>query len=277
MKTNADPYLPVGPTFTHALIPGITISVETIDPERAAAFLSINKNRPPLNTRVQLYADAMRRSEWAFEGTPFVIDRDGNFIQGQHRALAVIRSQTPIHAVVVVRGVNPTAFDLIDTGKPRTVGDALGHIEVENYNVVANACRLIMSYGTGTRSLNTQFTGPQIKAFYKDNPELTQSIAPARKTKPLMGHGLGTALHFLFARKDKDAADVFFESLATGEQLSRTDPILVLRNRLLQKGPAKLPAAFVFAITIKAWNATRKGQAITLLKWLDESPIPEIE
>jgi hypothetical protein len=261
--------------YTSPLLPGHTFRVEEITPSMAKEMLTHNvSNRSLVDRRVQQYCEAMHREEWLFEGTPIAFDSNGNLIQGQHRLYACIRANRPFVAMVI-RGNDPRAFGVTDTGKPRTGGDALQHEGVPEGNMIAAASRLILNFDDGNRHMNSTYTHPQITAFVAKHYEtLKLSVPMARKTMPFIPGGTGAALHFILARIDRDMADAFFESLSTGESLRKTNPILTLRNRLTLRGPGALPRPYIFAIVIKAWNAHRLGHPIHLLKWLDDESMP---
>lgn len=91
------------------------------------------------------------------------------------------------------------------------------------------------------------------------------------------------AFHFLFAEKDQDQADKFFETLASGVGLNVGDPIYTLRERLIRERGAdrKVSRLTIMAFTIKAWNAFRGGKQLMMLKYSADGqkaqPFPQIE
>ena len=76
---------------------------------------------------------------------------------------------------------------------------------------------------------------------------------------------------------DPDKAAVFFESLATGADLSIGHPILTLREKLLRAREEKkmLTALEPMGLTILAWNAFREGRLIRQLKRPDLANFPK--
>jgi hypothetical protein len=90
-------------------------------------------------------------------------------------------------------------------------------------------------------------------------------------------------LHYVFARKDPDMADWFMEALETGSNLDRDEPVHLLRERLTDNraNRRKMSEKEMFALTILAWNYTRKGKRVKILRWrtegLNPQPFPEIE
>ena len=76
-------------------------------------------------------------------------------------------------------------------------------------------------------------------------------------------------MHYVFSKKNILKADDFFNKLATGEEFKQKDPIRLLRDRLLfnKKEPIRMEREYKIAITIKAWNAFRRGDSMTKLTW----------
>jgi hypothetical protein len=76
------------------------------------------------------------------------------------------------------------------------------------------------------------------------------------------------AVHWLFARTDRTAADQFVHDLRTGAIADERDPVLVARNRLIKMKQAKEKknSVDVPALMINAWNARRAGARVTYLK-----------
>jgi hypothetical protein len=121
----------------------------------------------------------------------------------------------------------------------------------------------------------------QGKAFLAKNPEIRQSVAASlhHNLRNLMPQGLGAALHYLFSRKDKVLAESFIEALGSGESLKKTDPVYLLRERLIRNktDQAKIGYPHIAALAIKAWNATRSGQSIRVLKMITDEEMQPIK
>lgn len=260
----------------HSLKPGVIGAVMPLTPVIAQSFLCRNRsNRPLTDSYVQSYTERIRRGEWVLEWTPIIFDENDYLIQGQHRCSAVIRAGIPIE-VWVIKGPPSTIFTVLDTGKMRSGSDTLAISGFDNYTVLAAAARVLSNLAAGTQSFSGKFSNDQLLTVLKNNPLLPDSIPFARQCKAVISMGLGVALHFLFKQQDGPAADLFFSSLGSGDNLSRDDPVLTLRNKLMTQGKHKMPQPMVAALTIKAWNATRRGHRVQILKWLDEESMPEI-
>ena len=76
-------------------------------------------------------------------------------------------------------------------------------------------------------------------------------------------------------------ADKFLTQLATGENLSKTNPVLYIRKVLQEnkiQNKAKLPMGEKIAYIIKGWNILRSGKtanSVTSIKWKSAGTNPE--
>jgi hypothetical protein len=112
-------------------------------------------------------------------------------------------------------------------------------------------------------------------------PHVRDSVALLANTpiKSLTSIGLTSALHFLCSKKDKAAADAFWLAVATGENLSKSNPAYVLRERLInnRRDVRKIGQIDVAAICIKAWNCSRDGKRCGTLKWSKKEEFPKVK
>ena len=89
------------------------------------------------------------------------------------------------------------------------------------------------------------------------------------------------ALHYKCKQKDEDMADMFFDALWAGSAsgLEPGDPIVMLHERLFSDYTrrSKMRRSMVLALTIKAWNCTRQGRRVQVLKWMQSEEFPGVE
>lgn len=253
---------------------------EKITPKKAQEWLAHNTdNRPRRPKVVERYADAMKRGEWKMNGESIKFNCDGRLIDGQHRLLAIVSSGCTIETYVV-RGLPVDAFDTIDQGAVRHLADVFARNGEVNCHALAGAIRWLGVLHDRMSWKNVGYTPEQAKAKLQDHPELRKSVSKvcSSNTKGLIPGSILAACHYLFSRKDADLADLFADSLIGGEGLKKSDPVYLLRERLIANGTAaaKLPRETIAALTIKAWNATREGKPMRTLKWV-EGDLPEIK
>lgn len=84
----------------------LSCRIEEVTPEMAKAWLLKNpENRPIEEDRVSEYADKMRRGEWKEKmhgGSPLIVMKEGELINGQHRLMAVVKYGKSVRMQVLV-------------------------------------------------------------------------------------------------------------------------------------------------------------------------------
>lgn len=253
---------------------------EKVTPKKAQEWLAHNKdNRPRRPKVVEKYADAMKRGEWKMNGESIKFNCDGRLIDGQHRLLAIVSSGCTIETYVV-RGLPVDAFDTIDQGAVRHLADVFARNGEVNCHLLAGAIRWVGILHDGMNWKNVGYTPEQAKAKLSDHHKLRESVSKvsSARLKGLVPGSILAACHYLFARKDETLADAFLDSLVGGEGLKKSDPVYLLRERMIANSTAtaKLPRETIAALIIKAWNATREGKPMRTLKWV-EGDLPEVK
>jgi hypothetical protein len=75
-------------------------------------------------TNVERYGLDMKNKKWFLSGQPIIFNDKGLMTDGFNRCKACVASQSTF-PVLVVRGIDSRAFDVIDTGKTRSLADLL--------------------------------------------------------------------------------------------------------------------------------------------------------
>ena len=132
----------------------------------------------------------------------------------------------------------------MDSGKQRTLADAMSAENIPNASSAAATVRCLEAYkqsGTpDTRVLNDlHFVKRDFINSYYEDPELIQrGILQATRLRGKMQIAK-SAVAFcfvIFAGYDEDLAVDFFAGVADGRKLAKRDPTYVLRERLLRIG-----------------------------------------
>lgn len=267
----------------------IQAAMETITPETAKKMLSNNDNNRKISHHmVDLYAREMQNGEWSANGEAIKFSESGRLLDGQHRLMAVISSGIPLYTLVI-RGLKDETQQTMDSGKKRSVGDALNLQGERNSNQLAAIARIV--YVTDQLGLEAAMrnqippTPGEIIDFVHKTPQLQDLLSAARvfqrDSGGMMTISMFAALWWAFAHLDTSAANSFFSSLATGAELSADSPILLLRNQLQsarlhgQNRSMRNGRIQVAALTIKAWNSWRRGKSIKMLKFSVNETFPE--
>lgn len=249
----------------------------TITPTLALEWLEQNtKNRPKRPKKVREYARDMKSGKWKLSGDTIKFDRNGVLLDGQHRLMAVIESDTPI-ASDVRFGLDPNVFINIDTHIKRQPHDFLSIRGEANSRAlvkgVVNAlCYIDKQYYNFGHS---RYTNDEISEFIRKNPEIRNSVDVGLRLKGIVKSGLAVGLHYLSSRANKKKADLFWKGLIEGSNLSSMSPIRVLREKLISerlsgKKYEAMKSIEIVALIIKAFNAFVQNRAIGNLKWTSQ-------
>lgn len=269
----------------------ITSRVEILTPKRAQELLdTMGPNRNLKLQHVRNLCDAIIAGEWALNGESIKIGRSGRMIDGQHRCTAVVETGISIRTLVTY-GVPDQTFPSIDGGRPRTNGDVLSVDKMSQPSLVAAALGWLNRYLNGKirHAGHCSLSHTHTVKMLTEHPGIVESVPFGRKVKRLMPGSIATFLHYWFSMTDQELADRFFNQLATGDGISQGDPdtsgIFALRRRLedsaMKMSKQKLTPVYVYALTVKAWNATRSRSVINHLVWKNsgerQEPLPEIK
>jgi len=218
-----------------------------ITPKIAQALLEFNTNNRNLRRhQVALLAEEMSRKQWLSTGEAIRFDVDGTLLDGQHRLEGCVMAKTTLKNQLVVTGLSRKAFAVIDTGMKRTPKDTLSIAGIANGSAIAPVVRLLSVIEAGMDPYNPHamrlVTRQDILRFAQEN--MTEMDWAVRLSRPVYAStklGNQTALITLALRAlrvghERERIEEFFASLATGERLAATSPILSLRTWLIKNG-----------------------------------------
>lgn len=243
---------------------------ETIEltPEVASLLLALNSNNRNLRESVVAgYAKDIQAGRWSFNGESIIVCSDDVLSSGQHRSRAVIQAGIAITSIIVF-GVAPASRRTVDGGLAKTAGDHL-HAEgfADSAGLAAAGVRIISIDAFGRiMTGEDRATKQEQMEWVRNNPDIALSVRATNRdgSGKIAPRTLLATAHFLLTRADPDAADKFMEALISGENLSRSSPIYVLREKLLAKEKRlndneRLKAIFM------AWNNWRAGRSVKTL------------
>lgn len=174
--------------------PEKTAKTETllVTPHIAKAWLDVNEiNRKPLKRMVDLFARDMASGNWHLTYDPIRFSDDGRLLDGQHRLMACVQSDTPFETFVVY-GMATQTRDYIDTGRARSARDVLTLRGINNVAHVATTLRILLSEKDGNSSGSKGFSHAEVLAALERHPQLPMWV-PSIRTFP-RGISLGTPL-----------------------------------------------------------------------------------
>jgi hypothetical protein len=185
--------------------------------------------------------------------------------------LEAVKKARRAFPAIVVEGVPEICLGSLDVGHKRSLGEILRDRGEVNTASLASALRwLWMLKHEVILAANTSPTNGEMLELLEENPGIRNGQKYAASLRDFMGSGITAALHFVFSEKSADQADAFFERLVDGVELTSTNPIYHLRERLIKiRASHRVRAAEAerVALAIKAWNAFRERRPLQQLSW----------
>ena len=254
-----------------------------VTPAMAKTWLeTTNVNNRPLSEMhwLKIWLDIAER-RWKYNGEPISFGTNAALLNGQHRLQACAAGDTPIDTDVIF-GLDPEAMSTIDIGKVRTAAN-IAHLEgIQNAHVACAAAHLILLHEKGgIQQLGNKQVEPS-------KTKVNERVRTDRRISDIAGRaaGLGRSLapprvmaccYYFFSAQNAELAEQFFDRLASGADLTKHDPVYLLRERLRTNsaGKAKLPMLEIVALFFKAWIAYRNGKQVKCLRWNNGGANPE--
>lgn len=255
--------------------------VVTLVPMLAALLLERNPvNRPIASRNAATLASDIANGRFLFNGESIVVSDTGLLIDGQHRCIQVVSTNTPIETVLVFGAPEKSRFT-IDTGRPKSVSNFLA-MKGKNYTAALGAAA---SYHLQWRKFGLLSTGganvPTKSEILDAADELRGLESSVELTvasmKSVRSHAVLAFCHYVFWKKSsREASDHFVLRVIEGDGLKKGDPILYARNRLLAMG--RLHTANARSeLLFKCWNAHRLNLPIESHFKLTGGKLPKVE
>lgn len=253
----------------------------SVTPELAKIWLERNINNRALSQwTVSHYAAEMSAKTWRHPtGEALIFDTNNVIQQGQHRLHAVVKSGETI-TFWVMFNADPDDFQVIDSGKKRTVANVLQMQGGKNAAVAATASRLLcmwMETDWDARNL----TRSEIVEFhnkYFDSIQKGSAVGQhlCKSLRISAGHFAAVYAYVDIISKTTGQLDEFSEALTNGHMLAKDSPVLALRNwTYLPKIAAGIHTQQKgVAVITKAWNAYSIGAPMKLATWREKESMP---
>lgn len=229
-------------------------------------------NRNINDNLVNKYAADMLAGKWHLNGETVKVADSSRILDGQHRLWAAVNHDVSFETMMVT-GLDEQSFYTIDIGRSRRPSDFLTVDGVTYGPIVAASARLIIGYRKkDLKNMHMQNT-PDIVEFAKNNPRISGSAALVHNMNRIVATSCACAWHFLFSEQSQEGADKFIGDLRDGVGLSKGDPVLVLRERLIKNkaSKAKLTSRDIFILGLRAWNDRRAGKQRKVVRVVEES------
>jgi hypothetical protein len=247
-------------------------TIETITPEMAKKYLENNMlNRKLSKSTVRIYMRDIENKAWNLNGESIKFTKSGTLIDGQHRLMAIIKTNIPVQTFVT-RNLPEDSYTTIDRGKKRALSDALQISGKKNWAALAASLLLLFHYNRfkegdmriwSEGNLHTVTNTELLELLKKsDGIEYSAQIASSKEIRFFIPPSVTGLCHYIFSKIDKNDADIFFKKLSTGEGLGRGNPILTVRELLLRNKASKnrIVRSDMIIYIFKAWNKFRRGE-----------------
>jgi hypothetical protein len=250
--------------------------IRKVTPEIARQLLELNtSNRPLKQSSINAYSKEMLKGNWSLTGEAIKISKTRKLLDGQHRLHAIVKSNKTVE-MLIISDLDDDIFNKLDTGVMRTAGDVLAINGIKNPTLVAAIARFIINYSNGcydTKNINksTKPTNADIQKFVEENEfvlEIAQIVQKEYHKFKLLPVSLIGGMYFVLSKISVTDAELFFEKLINGLDLSPDCPIRGFRERLIRDSinKYKLPADEKVRLLVSAWNHYRKGSSIKNLQ-----------
>ena len=224
-------------------VPGLKFQVVEVTPIVAAEWLKRNNNnRKVKDPTLEIYSRDMKNGDWLLTHQAIAFDQESNLIDGQHRLMAIVRSRTAVPMMVICgvptgKGKRKT-MDAVDRGCNRSIVDQLRlQHGIQDSGPVVQVCNAIASACLKQERIRKSSIACVLSVvglFPNEVRWILDSRTPQRglrNANVLAAMALGRAVW-------PDKASDFWTRLKTGENLSRDNPALHLRNWLMGEGQA---------------------------------------
>lgn len=265
---------------------GMRVEEVQVTPALAGEWLTRNQhNRFPTEGRVRRYAQDMAAGLWQFTHEPIAFDENDDLLDGAQRLLSIQRSNTT-QRFLVVWGAPRSSFPIINTGKSRSLGDALAIRGEVNSRRMGSGVNLHWRITEGRDSQGNpassspnpaiglnHFDGLGAELFRDALQQGTHLYNFLRG--PLSAYA---GIYPVLAEMDLEEADWFYDHLSHGHIEKETHPVLVLRNTLIhhvRDVPVTYDRMYLTALIIKGWNHFRDGDEIDRILFRRGGKAPE--
>ena len=217
-----------------------------VTPQITRDWLSqAHPNRPTSKNRVKQIARAIVAGLWQINGASIVLCPEFRLLDGRHRCLAISEAGVSVQTFVVV-GVDPSTFKTMDMGNKRSGADVLNIAGHPQAQTLASALRWLWRYEHQMMlAASIPLADYELPDYLAQHQGIVSSLSWGLTLKTLAPPGIGAALHMLMHVQDPRLAKAFFVGLASGLELTASDPVYQVRERYIHQPRALFHVAVV--------------------------------
>ena len=252
----------------------IVAEVIKLNPSFANFLLHRNfGNRDISNSELKNAVDAIKLKNWKLNGQPIIISKTMRLLDGQHRLIAIIQSNTTIE-ILVVWNIEDDTFDTIDSGKKRSNADVLvcSGIPSRIARPLAVCTKHELSYRKNGLISGTHFFSRSIKSTHiydevMKNDKLREAVEFILTFKvgmlPMQAGGLAFLI-YRFSCFHQEMSRKWMTDFIQGSDLAQNDARLWVRNRIISDKTFNRNQDIVIKMSyiIKAWHSQCYGREL---------------
>ncbi|MEI9925857.1 MAG: hypothetical protein WDN50_22740 [Bradyrhizobium sp.] len=176
--------------------------VVEIGPAEAAQLVSAFKSTGKVDKKlVKAYAEDMAAGRWMLNGASVVLSKEQKVLDGRARLLACIQAKTSFKTLII-KGIDDNTFETIDAVRKRRLADVLTIKRFPHGRALAAALRIIWAYQNSSVASPRNVSPIVLLDLIEAHPDIRDSVLPSLRAAPLLPHGTGIALHYLFSLAD---------------------------------------------------------------------------
>lgn len=265
------------PTTIHGC--NITVRLELVTPDMAKKYLEANtRNRTVSQHKVRELSSEISDGHWVMTHQGVAFDKNGDLCDGQHRLEAIVMSGCAVE-MLVFRGLEIVAQDVIDTGRRRSVGDQLSIAGYKNGRTLAAVVAHVVALTRGIAVVGAASRPRTImsKEILEQSPEISQATNRVCGKKIIGADQSMLAAVYYFGKyvqgKD-DEAELFVDVFETGVPAYTGCPALAAREKVLRfkLSGAELGREEKMSLLISAWNKFAEHQPVKRMTIPKERP-----
>lgn len=235
-----------------------------------------NRNKRP--AKIKRFAADMDAGKWELTGDTIKFGKSGLLRDGQNRLTACVRCGVAFRTHVVF-GIPDRAFAVIDTNAVRTNSDTLNVEGVPHSKIVAQAIRWLLIYAVDPIDRGRSFENSVIREYYRekiDHARMEWAVGNAIAVNRSVPAGALAAHLYMFQPANAKATTKFADDLREQQRGGRK--LAEKLDRLRKQNMGRVNEVQINALTIQAWNAYRRGEALTMamLNWNENKEYPAI-
>ena len=242
------------------MIPGPT----WVTPELATQFAAKNTDnyRNKKRYNIERLTKEMINGKWEINGEAIIFDTNGLMLDGAHRIKIILKTGFSVGCLIVYN-VDPKSKYTIDTGSPRTVTDAMVNIKKSYPKLLTTCLGFIDKYFNGKKFNSHESLSPDIALDILEMcPEICDSARKFHKTQPVATSSVLAFTHYILnleSSADSSSIETFFDKLTIGDSLLKDEPLIILRNHLLDlkkksAGTKGQDTKSLISMILKTWN-----------------------